>query len=237
MVVLRAIGFALAVPGAEIQEATRLPDEDLTDVLNGLMVVGYVRMHTLRRKHPRRAGARDGVRGQQRLRPRVETSVATAVALTTLTFLARVRNSRRSRRMVLPPPCPPPRAAASTKTPTVETDPATAPIKLEPEETAKLARLTYYPDQPEGLHAPAGQKSERRRGSFSTSRAKSSPTRRKSNASAKLAIPPAYTDVWICPSARGHLQATGPRRQGSQAIPLPPPLAGRRPTKPSTRAR
>ncbi|MBA4142389.1 MAG: DNA topoisomerase IB [Nitrosospira sp.] len=26
---------------------------------------------------------------------------------------------------------------------------------------------------------------------------------------AQLAIPPAYTDVWICPLARGHLQATG----------------------------
>jgi len=25
----------------------------------------------------------------------------------------------------------------------------------------------------------------------------------------KLAIPPAYTDVWICPDPRGHLQATG----------------------------
>jgi DNA topoisomerase-1 len=25
----------------------------------------------------------------------------------------------------------------------------------------------------------------------------------------KLAIPPAWTDVWICPSAKGHLQATG----------------------------
>src|SRR5688572_31455586 len=25
----------------------------------------------------------------------------------------------------------------------------------------------------------------------------------------RLAIPPAYTDVWICPDARGHLQATG----------------------------
>ena len=24
-----------------------------------------------------------------------------------------------------------------------------------------------------------------------------------------LAIPPAYTDVWICPDPRGHLQATG----------------------------
>ena len=26
---------------------------------------------------------------------------------------------------------------------------------------------------------------------------------------ARLAIPPAWTDVWICPDPRGHLQATG----------------------------
>jgi DNA topoisomerase-1 len=30
----------------------------------------------------------------------------------------------------------------------------------------------------------------------------------------KLAIPPAWTDVWICPSARGHLQATGRDARG-----------------------
>jgi DNA topoisomerase-1 len=30
----------------------------------------------------------------------------------------------------------------------------------------------------------------------------------------KLAIPPAYTDVWICRSARGHLQATGRDARG-----------------------
>lgn len=30
----------------------------------------------------------------------------------------------------------------------------------------------------------------------------------------KLAIPPAYTDVWICPSARGHIQATGRDAKG-----------------------
>ena len=29
-----------------------------------------------------------------------------------------------------------------------------------------------------------------------------------------LAIPPAYTDVWICPSAHGHLQATGRDARG-----------------------
>jgi len=30
----------------------------------------------------------------------------------------------------------------------------------------------------------------------------------------KLAIPPAYTDVWICPHARGHIQATGRDARG-----------------------
>ena len=29
-----------------------------------------------------------------------------------------------------------------------------------------------------------------------------------------LAIPPAYEDVWICPLAEGHLQATGRDAQG-----------------------
>ena len=31
---------------------------------------------------------------------------------------------------------------------------------------------------------------------------------------AGLAIPPAWTDVWICPSPRGHLQATGRDAKG-----------------------
>lgn len=30
----------------------------------------------------------------------------------------------------------------------------------------------------------------------------------------RLAIPPAYTDVWICPDARGHVQATGRDARG-----------------------
>ena len=40
-----------------------------------------------------------------------------------------------------------------------------------------------------------------------------------------LAIPPAWTDVWICPIANGHIQATGPRRARPQAVPLSPALA------------
>jgi len=30
----------------------------------------------------------------------------------------------------------------------------------------------------------------------------------------RLAIPPAWTDVWICPSANGHIQATGRDARG-----------------------
>jgi DNA topoisomerase I len=30
----------------------------------------------------------------------------------------------------------------------------------------------------------------------------------------KLAIPPAWTDVWICPLANGHIQATGRDARG-----------------------
>src|SRR5919112_495809 len=30
----------------------------------------------------------------------------------------------------------------------------------------------------------------------------------------KLAIPPAWTDVWICPDPRGHIQATGRDARG-----------------------
>ena len=37
-----------------------------------------------------------------------------------------------------------------------------------------------------------------------------------------LAIPPAWKDVWIAPTARSKLQATGRRRGGAQAVPLPP---------------
>ncbi len=40
--VVRALGFGLAVPGPELLEHTRLCEEDLADVLNALMEVGYV---------------------------------------------------------------------------------------------------------------------------------------------------------------------------------------------------
>jgi DNA topoisomerase-1 len=39
---------------------------------------------------------------------------------------------------------------------------------------------------------------------------------------AKLAIPPAYEDVWICINPRGHLQATGRDARGASSIDITP---------------
>ena len=40
--VIRSLGFALGMKGDELLEHARLVPEDLVDVLNGLMDVGYV---------------------------------------------------------------------------------------------------------------------------------------------------------------------------------------------------
>jgi helix-turn-helix protein len=40
--VLRAIGFAEGMLGAELQDNTRMEPDDITDTLNGLISVGFV---------------------------------------------------------------------------------------------------------------------------------------------------------------------------------------------------
>lgn len=40
--VMKAIGFAEAIPGEQIAEHTQIPLPDLTDILNGLIGAGYV---------------------------------------------------------------------------------------------------------------------------------------------------------------------------------------------------
>ena len=40
--VLKAIGFAEAIPGEQIREHTQIQLDDLTDVLNALLAAGYV---------------------------------------------------------------------------------------------------------------------------------------------------------------------------------------------------
>ncbi|HEX3966708.1 MAG TPA: DNA topoisomerase IB [Edaphobacter sp.] len=76
---------------------------------------------------------------------------------------------------------------------------------LDPAESAKAAGLRYVSDIRPGIHRHPFRKSFR----YTSADGKpiSDPdilARIKS-----LVIPPAWTDVWICPIANGHLQATG----------------------------
>jgi DNA topoisomerase-1 len=86
--------------------------------------------------------------------------------------------------------------------------PATAPPP--PEESAASAGLRYVTDSAPGIR-------RKRAGSGFTyvgpdgRRISDEKTLERIR---KLAIPPAYTDVWICPAPNGHLQATGRDARG-----------------------
>jgi DNA topoisomerase-1 len=80
----------------------------------------------------------------------------------------------------------------------------------DPREAAREAGLTYVDDGMPGL-------TRRKSGTgFSYRDAKGAPVRDPATLARirSLAIPPAYTDVWICPRANGHIQATGRDAKG-----------------------
>ncbi|HUR94382.1 MAG TPA: hypothetical protein VMY76_07350 [Gemmatimonadales bacterium] len=80
----------------------------------------------------------------------------------------------------------------------------------DPTESAQAAGLRYVNDAAPGIR-------RRRAGTgFSYVGPDGRPVRDKSVLARirSLAIPPAYTDVWICPTANGHLQATGRDARG-----------------------
>src|SRR3954452_10437756 len=87
---------------------------------------------------------------------------------------------------------------------------ALAPSTADPREAAEAAGLVYVSDEDRGIRR------ERRGDAFEYYK----PNGDKLTDEAvlerirKLAIPPAYTDVWICPRANGHLQATGRDARG-----------------------
>ena len=83
-------------------------------------------------------------------------------------------------------------------------------LPTDPEEAAQAAGLRYVSDAGPGIT---------RVGSGSGFRyldAKGEPVTDEKTLERirSLAIPPAYTDVWICPSPRGHIQATGRDARG-----------------------
>ncbi len=76
---------------------------------------------------------------------------------------------------------------------------------VDPKDAAESAGLVYVSDEQRGIQREAAGESFRYlkpNGEALTEDAVLERIR-------KLAIPPAWTDVWICPKANGHLQATG----------------------------
>lgn len=87
---------------------------------------------------------------------------------------------------------------------------ALAPAAADPRETAEAAGLVYVSDEDRGIRR------ERRGDAFEYYKANGDRLTDEATLERirKLAIPPAYTDVWICPKANGHLQATGRDARG-----------------------
>src|SRR5688572_16695867 len=81
---------------------------------------------------------------------------------------------------------------------------------LDPVRSARSAGLRYVTDDRPGIRRKMGPLG------FKYIRPDGSVIRQPSELKrlARLAVPPAWTDVWICLDARGHLQATGRDARG-----------------------
>jgi DNA topoisomerase-1 len=87
---------------------------------------------------------------------------------------------------------------------------ALAAAPSDPRQAAESAGLVYVSDEERGLRR------ERQGDGFVYLKANGDPVTDEPTLERirKLAIPPAYEDVWICPKANGHLQATGRDARG-----------------------
>src|SRR5574338_462256 len=90
-------------------------------------------------------------------------------------------------------------------------DPATVPEEaIDPQQQARAAGLNYTTDHSPGIRRVGSAKRPRYLGpNGKPVREAATLARIKS-----LVIPPAWTDVWICTDAQGHLQATGRDARG-----------------------
>jgi DNA topoisomerase-1 len=87
---------------------------------------------------------------------------------------------------------------------------ALAPAAADPREAAESAGLVYVSDEDRGFRR------ERHGDGFDYFKANGDRITDDATLERlrKLAIPPAWTEVWICPKANGHLQATGRDARG-----------------------
>ncbi|HWK68275.1 MAG TPA: DNA topoisomerase IB [Rhizobiaceae bacterium] len=89
-------------------------------------------------------------------------------------------------------------------------DQETAQTNVDPREAAETAGLRYVSDETPGIRRRKAGKGFSYRGPDGKT-VKDPTTLRRIKA---LAIPPAWTEVWICPNAKGHIQATGRDAKG-----------------------
>ena len=85
-----------------------------------------------------------------------------------------------------------------------------SPEIVDPRDAAESAGLSYVSDDTPGIRRRKAGKGW----SFRSPSGKPITDPKTIDRIRKLAIPPAYTDVWICPQADGHLQATGRDAKG-----------------------
>src|SRR5439155_2012080 len=83
--------------------------------------------------------------------------------------------------------------------------------QMPPTESAKLAGLRYIDERRTRGIRRIGSKTRVR---YVSPDGRTIADRAELQRIRSLAIPPAWTDVWICPDARGHLQATGRDARG-----------------------
>jgi DNA topoisomerase-1 len=81
---------------------------------------------------------------------------------------------------------------------------------MTPEESAKLAECRYVDDSGAGIRRMRSGKGVRYVGPDGRTIKDAATIRRIKS----LVIPPAWTDVWICPTTNGHIQATGRDARG-----------------------
>ncbi|WP_075792102.1 DNA topoisomerase IB [Massilia putida] len=94
--------------------------------------------------------------------------------------------------------------------------PSTPVPNTDPPAAAKAAGLRYVHDDRPGIRREPAGEGEAATGGFRYLDAKGEPVDDEATLKRikSLAIPPAWTDVWICPQANGHLQATGRDARG-----------------------
>jgi DNA topoisomerase I len=96
--------------------------------------------------------------------------------------------------------------------------------RLEPRRSARLAGLRYSSDDRPGIsRRRAGRGFTYRNANGRTIRDRATLARIKA-----LAVPPAWTDVWICADADGHIQATGRDARGRKQYRYHPRWRSRR---------